>query len=794
MKYIKSWLIFLSRNKGYTAANVIGLSVSLMFVLLIGVYVYQETSINWQQANSDRIEALGFNMPYGGKSQDIVGLHHYVPWQLKKRYPEIENVCGVVNMDKKVDKDGEFIPTTILCADTTFFEMFSEPHFIEGNARTCLNDRQSAVITESFARTLFGNAEPMGKTFSYVLPTGKQIRLHVTGIINDFGKTTIFKKADVIVNFYHARYENYSDTDEGFLDNSVSVGGAACFVQLTPGRTLAGKEKELTNYIHSFFQFFNDKASPMQLVVFPLKDLYFTKAMLAAECLRKGNAMLVNILLLVSIVILLFAVLNYINLTVALSGYRAREMATRRLFGASKQEIQRRMVVESTLLCLVSLLIAIVLAVILAPVFGKMLNTSINMAVLVHPLAIVMLLGGILVVGILAGVFPSAVLSRAKPIEVVRGTFRHLTRTRLSAAFIVVQNVFTIALLAASMTMTAQVNLLVNTPMGFHTEGLLDVMNVGTEEEGQLFMQKLKTLPAVKAVTASRGAPQNGGDNQTNIVGGKQMSFQYFVGDQNFPKVYGLSRKDGGQLKRGYYYLNDRAVNDFGSIGKRPEALLKDIQFWQVDSLAPYGGTFVDFHIHNIEAPQQPMLIYITDSIDDVWEYTIALQGNLTEDYDAVARVYREVYHMDMRYYGEFVDKRIQQDFDDSRRMSQIVAMFTLVAIVISILGLVAMSTYFIQQRRNEIAVRKVFGSTGNQIRLRLIRQFMRYVGIAFVIAVPLTWYFVGDWISQFSHRIQWGWFIPLAGVLVALISLAAVAIQSYRASNENPARVIKQE
>lgn len=793
MKYIKSWLIFLSRNQGYTAVNVIGLSVSLMFVLLIGVYVYQETAINRQQDKGDRIEELGFSMTYGGKQEEIVGLHHYIAWQLKKHFPEVEDVCAVNRMDVKATKGDEYLPMTMFCADSTFFRMFNEPHLIEGDPRTCLNDPQAAVINEAFARTLFGDEDPMGKTIVYK----DTLRLHVTGVMNDYRRTTLFHPADVIVNFAQERYGNYACTDEGFLDNTCNLSGTACFLQLAPGRTLKGKEKQVTDYIHSIFSYFNDKASPMQAVVFPLNKVYFSQAQIGPGCQRPGNPTMVNILLMVGIVILVFAVLNYINLTVALSGYRSREMATRRLFGASKREIQRRMIVESTLLCFFSLLIAAGLALLLAPAFGKMLNTDLNMATLAQPLSLFVLLAGIIVIGILAGIIPSAVLSRAQPTEVVRGTFRHLTHTRLSAAFIVVQNVFTIALLVTSLTMATQVDHMFKIPMGFRTEGLLNVEKSGTDEQGELFVQRLKNLPCVKAVSASQGTPTNGGNNQTNIIGGKNMSFRIFDVDENFQDVYGLKLKGGGRMKRGHYYLNQRAVNDLRSVGITPEGFYGRQEAEWLQYLCPhgtFGGTFADFHIRSIEEPEHPMLIAVKDTVHYVWQYTIELQGDLAAGYDAVARVYKEAFRMDMSGYGRFMDEELQWAYEDFSRTSQIISMFTLVAIVISILGLVAMSTYFIQQRRNEIAVRKVFGSTGNQIRLRLIRQFMRYVGIAFIIAVPLTWYFVGDWISQFSHRIQWGWFIPLAGVTVALISLAAVAIQSYRASNENPARVIKQE
>ena len=177
------------------------------------------------------------------------------------------------------------------------------------------------------------------------------------------------------------------------------------------------------------------------------------------------------------------------------------------------------------------------------------------------------------------------------------------------------------------------------------------------------------------------------------------------------------------------------------------------------------------------------------------WFITIKVKGNPVEAYARIKEIYKDIFHEEINEDGlPLVDKQIEQKFDQEIRTSKIVSLFAFIAIIISLLGLVAMSTYFIQQRAREIAVRKVFGSTGNQIRLRLIRTFMLYVGIAFIIAVPIVVHFMSKWIEQYSYRIVWWPWIVAAGVIVMLISLAAVAVQSWMASNENPVKNIRQE
>ncbi|WP_314739262.1 FtsX-like permease family protein [Hoylesella pleuritidis] len=184
----------------------------------------------------------------------------------------------------------------------------------------------------------------------------------------------------------------------------------------------------------------------------------------------------------------------------------------------------------------------------------------------------------------------------------------------------------------------------------------------------------------------------------------------------------------------------------------------------------------------------------IKDKIENPWDLTIQVKGDLVNTYREIQRIYKEIYREDLVESHPYVDKQIEQAFEQDLKISRIVSVFAFIAILISLLGLVAMSTYFIQQRSKEIAVRKVFGSTSNQIRRSLIRTFLHYVLIAFAISVPTIWYFMSSWISQYTYRITWWPWIIVAGIIVLIISFSAVAVQSYMASNENPVKHIKQE
>ena len=523
------------------------------------------------------------------------------------------------------------------------------------------------------------------------------------------------------------------------------------------------------------------------------KDVFFSKADGNGN-LRSGDITLVKILTAVALVILLFAVMNYVNLTVAQSGKRAREMAARRLFGAQRREIAMRFVGESMMLCVLAFMIALLLAFVFSRSFGELLGTRMDMSVMVSPLSLGMLLAILLATGIVSGIIPAVVSSRVEPMEIVRGTFVHKTKMVFSRVFIVVQNVITITMLACALIMVMQMKHLTDAPLGFRQDNILTINNVSLPES---FIQELKTLSCVKLASPSMGTPADGGNNQT-IVGSEgfvDMSIQHFIVEKEFFDIYGLSLTDGSKPKPGMYYMNksmENAAKASDAI-RDPRNTLKKIHLLNHDFEEQYGGTFRDFRIRNIEEEQCQLLISVVDKVQYCWNLNILMEGDLEEGYNEIAKLYHKIYHEDMgEKQARFIDDQVQLAFETQIRTSRIVSLFALVAILISMLGLIAMSTYFIEQRQKEIAMRKVFGSTNAQMHRRLVRTFLMYVVIAFVISVPIVLYFMKDWIIQYSYRITWWPWIAVAGAIILVISFAAVMVQSWMAANENPIKHIK--
>lgn len=779
----KSYFTFLSRNKTYTAVNVFGLAVSLTFVIIIGLYTWQEFSINHQHSKAKRIYSIGLNMDDG--AWRTANCHHAVLRYLRSQYPEIEQTCGFTAGSLKLKDNGNFVNLSVLEADSTFFSMFDFP-FLQGNRANSLKQKGNIVLTESAARRLFGNTTVIGRT----LTTAGNNHFRITGVVKDFDNTFIDKDIQGVIDFSYTT--NIANKDE-YFPNMVNVTGAASFVQVREGCDFAAKQKDVDAYFQTFWE---DKHP----IITRLDKLYFSG--LDAFLMQMGNLTLVKILLAVGIAILLFSIMNYVNLTVAQSGYRAREMATRRLFGCTKGTVGVNMFTESLVMCVISMLIAVALACMCAPYASQLLDTKLDLSLLARPLAVGIMAAFILLVSLASGALPATILSRVKPIEVVRGTFRTHTKMVFSRVFITVQNIITITMLACAMIMSMQMLHLTKAPLGFNTENVIciEYPDDYSSRHSSEFENRLRSLPFVKAVAPSCGTPATGGNNNTITFDGekREWPFQFISGTPEMMKIYGLTLKNDLHAKGdSIVYLNDMAMKalQMSPTDRHLSSRYEQIRFGYFRKNAQFGGILNELRIRNILEEQHPLLVQVCNNIQKPWNISILVSGDPVEAYAKIKDVYKEVFHEDIdESSSPFVDKFVQARFKQELRTTKIVSLFAFIAIIISLLGLVAMSTYFIQQRAREIAVRKVFGSTGNQIRVRLIRTFMLYVGIAFVIAVPIVVHFMSKWIEQYSYRIVWWPWIVVAGVIVMLISLAAVAVQSWRASNENPVKNIRQE
>ena len=785
----RSFFNFLGRNKLYAAINIFGLSVSLMFVILIADYTLRQLTCDDYHAKADRIYVIG--------NEERITSGYYLQKYLRDRYPEIESTCAVAVSGQSTDATQpvevglQKYSATILFADTTFFRIF-DYQLLDGDREQVLASRDNVVLSESFARKVFGTFNPMGQVIRF---PDEEKSYVVSGVVRDIDRSVI-PNMDIIM-----RAERLCDINSANDEHMSNSGAVTTFILARPGADLTAKIPDMLDYFKEIYWIYKGNVY-QHVTLTPLRDVYFLSQNNDGG-FNYGSWPFVMILFGVGAVILLFAVMNYINLTVAQTGFRAKEMAARRLLGASRGEIILKLILESTFLCVVAFVIALFLAAAVEPGASRLLGSKIGVWQDMTPAVVACYAAFIVVLGVVAGFIPAMMVSRYKPVDIVRGSFRHRTKMFYSKVLITIQNVITIVLIATSLTIGLQIRHLISAPMGYNTADILDVSTeifTGKPQIAQ-FREELLREPCVEAVALGCGTPHDRGNNNTMQYGPDRMiGFQIFIGDSTYFRILGLERlRDNHRATRedgnNALFVNQYALQALG--------IAEDATNFKVGENYTYNydiaGVYRDFQLGSALDELQPVLLKYYDSPEEFlkkaypWNILVKIHGDKTAAYNTVKSVFERISDGAVFTGAEYIEQEIEADYAQQRRILHIVGIFTLVAILISALGLVAMSTYYIQQKEQEVAVRKVFGSTRGEVLTRLVGNFMRLVGAAFVIAVPVAWYLLERWLQDYSVRISLSPLIFLAsGAFAAAVAFVAVFWQSSRAADSNPVDSIK--
>ena len=773
---MKSFWNFLKKNKLYGAINLVGLTVSMAFVLLLAVYIQRQLSTDSFQQNADRIYVVA--------NDDRVTMGYWLDKHLKNNFPEIEKGCCVANIASAsaFTIGGELVYGSTMAADSTFFEMFSYD-LVQGNKADWRVSWDRCMLSREFANAHFGDKDPIGQVIT--LNDNADYPLTVCGVYEDFGNS-ILKAPDVLM-----RGEIMPKINSAHNESMSNAGGGICFVMAYPGADLQARQSDILDWCEENFWVYKSQYDKVRII--PLRDMYFLEEGTrdGTETIQFGNRSFVNLLLAMCILLLAFAVLNYINMTTALTGFRAKEMATRRLVGADKRSIFLKVIAESTLICGISMLLAILLAEALSPAVSRMLEYQVSIFKAITPVNVLLVLGFIVVLGVLSGIVPALLIQKAQPIEIVRGTLRLKTKTVYSKVIIIVQNVVAVVMLVSALTMALQIRHMISADLGYNTKDILVVDNAfGQTGQIRPLLDKWREEPCVEEVGQGDGIPLGGTNNWTmELADGRWVSFQQIQGDDKYFDILGLKVKQDNHQRA--WWLNEYAFKQIGI-----EETATEFQSAQ-NGTRQIGGIYYDFKIRPLEADQSAALIYNRgENPDDdyPWVLLVKTTGDQAAAKKQVEAACKEVFP-DRLFEAQYIEEMIEDGFGDESRVLKIVIIFTLLSILVSALGLFAMSSYYMQQEIRSVSVKKVFGADYSGVLKELVLSFMKMVGIAFVIGVPIAWFIMNRWLSGYGHRINLHWWIFLAaGAVVALIAIVSVLYQSIKTARTNPAEALKKE
>ena len=782
---MKSYLKFLSRNKLYTAIEAFGLSVALAFVMILVSYAFMEYRVGTHQRDAKNLYVVG--------TGDFLGMTLNTAKEFLPSIPEIKEWTrfGEFYMERGAVVNGQYFKVKALAIDPNFLQLMGY------NCSGCptnrvLTDKHQAIISESFAKRAFGNVNPIGQVVKC-----DTLQFKVVGIMDDFDKEDLFEPTDIFISMKF-KEDELSQTPMDAFGEIVTI------VKLADNADV-GKVK--STLLNKFMGYWKDSWSLERTdskylwgaSLVRWDKLYFSS--ITCPKFRHGDQTLVNVLLLVALVLLLSAILNYINLTVAQIGNRAKEMATRRLLGESVWGVVLRYFKEAALFTAACSLLAVLLSWAFLPLFNSILDTKISL--FTSPLVWICLLAAYLVIVLFSGLLPAIVVARFNPIDVVKGALRLRSKMFFSKIFIVVQSIASMTLVVMAFTMMLQIRHLVNMPLGYHTNDMLCITTsfdyYKLETANPALIARLKSLPEVEEAVAIANNPINSFGNGVHNEKGDCTSYvRLSVLDSTAMKLLGFKVLERySDPTPGMLWLSEEAKKAYGVSSKKPWFGLNGGQHeYEV------CGIVADFHCGDALdefSVGKHNGIRVLSSEDWLWTILVKTHGGHAQALAAIRKTCKQVAKeqmgvpVDMEM--EYLDDTLKDAIKDKRNMMVLIVTFMGMSILISALGLFGMSVYYSRQQEKQIALRKVMGATVMDATWHLSRSFLVYSFVAVVIAIPLCVKIMQEYLMGFAYRIVFPWWVLVLGAFsTLLIAFMSVIGCTLHTAMRNPIDSIKAE
>jgi putative ABC transport system permease protein len=771
-------------NKVYSALNLIGLTTGLTVGLLILLWVRHERSYDQFHRDTGNIYRVLTNVGKGDSRQIWSHTHAPLATFAQADLPEVKNTVRIRDnrdialltyADKQLTGDRKAY------VDPSFFAVFDFP-LAKGNAKRPFQDNQSVVLTASTARRYFGDEEPVGK----VLTAEGREQVVVTGVLEDFPANSSLQY-DML--FPMSRFARFAQTEGGKpIDEDWGSFTYDTYLQLTSGTVTKPTERKLAHMLRTRFRDIGID-DPYSLQPLANMHLYKTDG-------SEGLIQTVRIFLIIGILILVVACINYVNLAMARSSLRAKEVGVRKLIGAAKGQLFIQFLLEAALMFGVSAVAALLLIQVLLPVFNTIADKTLTLPLADPQLWLVI---GLTLLATLAltSIYPALLLSSFEPLQALKGKLS----AGISAAFfrkllVTGQFVISVTLISSTLIIDRQLSYIRGKELGYDKEYVFSVDMGNMQPQAQFVKTELMKQPGVRGITyASDQLINLGMTTGKTDWEGKDPDQRFFVHpltvDADFLSVFKLPLV-AGQGFRGiasdsaHFILNETAVKEAGiqnPIGKR-------FTLW--DTEGTIIGVVKDFHFASLKQRIEPAifqyqpgnsLLYVKTSGADAAKALAAVEARWKQ------------YNASLPFTYSFLDDAYDSLYKSEQRTGTLFTLFSVVAILISCLGLFGLATYAAQLRTREIGVRKVLGASVPSIIQLLSKDFLQVVILAIVLATPLAWYVMNRWLADFAYKIAIDWWVfALAGLLAIGISLLTVGYQSIKAALMNPVKSLRSE
>jgi putative ABC transport system permease protein len=790
--YLKIAWRNLLRNKIYSLVNITGLAMGLAACLAIGLHVQDEYSYDrFHRKAADIYRLTEIQQQADGTHPVAVTPGPLAP-SLAADYPEIVHSVRVGQWGYLLQAGRTGIePEKMLIVDNDFFKMF-DFKLMMGNPAKALTGPDEIVISEKLAAQFFGSDWRKKSVLGKVLTLNAEQPLTVVGVVFD-PPTNSHLQFDALLPFKYV--EKYDEWGNKWNSNSYHT-----YLELQPGTDAMAFEQKITNYFAS-----HDVENKASLHLQPLKDIYlYSKFDFGTDWGKRSDIFYVRIFLAVGFIVLLIAIINFINLATARASQRAREVGVRKSVGALRGSLVWQFLSESFLLTTLALVLALVIFQAALPLFNVLVDKQLSLPT-DQPAFWGYFAGFAVVVSLLAGTYPAFFLSAFRPAKVLKGIVDVKSGVGFRQTLVVGQFVLSIALCIGTIVIYRQLDLMQNKKLGFDKSQLLYVKLKGDSRgKALLFKEEVAKLAGVAAVSTTTSTLVDVGNESYVEWEGQEPNDKFLITQMNvdadFLKTAGLSLATGRNFSTtipadtsdtfGKYLINESAAQRMGWTDET--ALGKRVKFWGFEG--EVIGVVKDFHFRPLRSAISPIIFRFRPK-EFYFNLLVKTSGvNLPQILTEIGKIHKAKNPNYPLSYG-FVDQDLAAQYRSEQKTSQIVLYFSVLAILISCLGLFGLTTFTAETRTKEIGIRKVLGASVASIVALLSKDFIKLVLMAIVIASPIAWYAMHEWLADFAYKIDIAWWIfALAGGLAVAIALLTVSLQSVKAALMNPVKSLRSE
>lgn len=809
--YLKIAWRNLLRNRTFSIINITGLAVGLGCFLLIALFVLDELSFDRYYNKTENIYRINGDARWGGQELHVAETSDMMGPILKEDYPQVQEYTRIYSHSgdvKLIRKDNEYITETRTAyVDSTFFNVFAFPA-LEGNTLTALNVPHTVVMTASAAARYFGSASSAIGKMLEVQEGGKDIPYKVSAVIADIPGNTHFH-FDLLFSMKSLDYR------WGQLGNA----NFHTYLVLRPGTDYKAFEKKFPDYINKHlipimkdFQIYSmadleKSGNRFSFSLIPVTQIHLYSDRPGGEELSPpGSVQYVAIFSAVAMFILLIACVNFMNLTTARSIGRAREVGVRKVLGTDRRELVMQFLIESILMVLLSLLIGIGITFLALPLFNSLSGKTMTLASLFSPVILPLMIALPFAVGLLAGSYPAFFLSGFKPIEVLKGRLKAGTKSGgLRSALVVAQFTISIMLIIGTIVVFRQLHYIQTRDLGFNKEQVLIVDGADAlGSNADAFKKDVTQLSGVKAGTLSAFLPvSKSSRNVYNIfkdpvqTASNSFNIATWAIDDGYFSTIGIKVLKGRNFSPGFrtdsssVIINEVAARILGyadPIGKN----VYTFNDAGKPTAYPILGVVKNFNFETLHHEVGPLMFTLQRSTG-----LASFKVNTSVITPLIAQVRNKWTALapGAPFSFRFLDDSFNEMYQSEQQVGKIATIFSVLAILISCLGMFGLATFVAEQRTKEMGIRKVLGASVQGIVALLSADFIKLVVIAFFIATPLAWWIMNKWLQDFVYRVNFSWWIiPASGLVALLIALVTVSFQAVRAAVANPVRSLRME